>query len=158
MDKIWQRHEIELLGQNRKLELSLETSGENLNSNAQDLHEKFLMNTSHLSEVQNNHQKIISDISIDLEETKMKIREIKVIDDIIGEFGGTKTDLGIAFPIPSRSPDDLILQTKSENETQIIQILSTQIFGGLLRTFKLPPGKEIEKINWNNGIVELLFT
>lgn len=157
MDKIWQRHEIELLGQNRKLELSLETSGENLNSNAQDLHEKFLMNTSHLSEVQNNHQKIISDISIDLEETKMKIREIKVIDDILREFGGTKTDLGIAFPIPSRSPEDLIFQTKSENETQIIQILSTQIFGGLLRTFKLPPGKEVRKVTWNNGIIELLF-
>ena len=157
MDKIWQRHEIELLDQNRKLELSLKTSGGDLNSNAQDLHEKFLMNTSHLSEVQNNHQKIISDISIDLEETKMKIREIKVIDDILGEFGGTKTDLGIAFPIPSRSPDDLILRTKSENETQIIQILSTQIFGGLLRTFKLPPGKEVHKVTWNNGIIELLF-
>jgi len=157
MDKVWQRHEIELLGKHKALELSLETSRENLNSNAQELHEKFLMNSLHLSEVQNNHQKIVSDISIDLEETKMKIREVKDISDILGEFGGTRTDLGMTFPIPSTNPEDLVIQTILENNTQTIQIISTKVFGGLLRTFKLPPGKEVQKVTWNNGIIELLF-
>ena len=157
MDKVWRRHEIELLGRNKELELSLETSRDNLNSNAQELHEKFLINLSHLSEVQKNHENIVTNISSDLEETKMKIRNVKAVDEILSEFGGRSTDLGITLPIPSSSPDDLILQTKFENGTQIIQISSLEILGGLLRTFRLPIGKEIQKATWSNGNIELSF-
>jgi hypothetical protein len=96
-------------------------------------------------------------MAVNIEETKMKIRDINTIDEVLTEFGGEKTDLGINLPFPSENPSDLILQTTHEKDTQIVQIISSEIFGGLLRTFKLPPSKEIEQITWNNGIIELSF-
>ena len=158
MDKVWQRHEIQLSDGNKGLTISLETSENNLNSNAQDMHRKFLLNLPHLTEVQERHENIVMNITTDLEETKMKIREINTVDEVLREFGGEKTESGVSIPFPSGSPENLIFQTTYENDIQIARIISSDVFGGLLRTFKLPPGKEIEKINWNNGIVELLFT
>ena len=158
MDQVWQRHEIQLSDGNKGLTISLETSENNLNSNAQDMHRKFLLNIPHLTEVQEIHQNIVMNIKTDLEETKMKIREINTVDEVLREFGGHKTESGISLPFPSGSPENLIFQTTYENDIQIARIISSDVFGGLFRTFKLPPGKEIGKINWNNGIVELLFT
>ena len=158
MDKVWQRHEIQLSDANKGLTISLETSENNLNSNAQDMHRKFLLNLPHLTEVQERHENIVMNITTDLEETKMKIREINTVDEVLREFGGEKTESSISLPFPSGSPENLIFQTTYENDIQIARIISSDVFGGLLRTFKLPPGKEIGKINWNNGIVELLFT
>ena len=158
MDQVWQRHEIQLSDGNKGLTISLETSENNLNSNAQDMHRKFLLNIPHLTEVQEIHQNIVMNIKTDLEETKMKIREINTVDEVLREFGGHKTESGISLPFPSGSPENLIFQTTYENDIQIARIISSDVFGSLLRIFKLPPGKEIGKINWNNGIVELLFT
>jgi len=158
MDQVWQRHEIQLSDGNKGLTISLETSENNLNSNAQDMHRKFLLNIPHLTEVQEIHQNIVMNIKTDLEETKMKIREINTVDEVLREFGGHKTESGISLPFPSGSPENLIFHTTYENDIQIARIISSDVFGSLLRIFKLPPGKEIGKINWNNGIVELLFT
>lgn len=157
MDKVWQHHEIELLDNNTKLSLSLETLENSLNSNAQDMHKKFLLNLPHLSEVQKKHQTIVTDITTDLEETKMKIREVKALDDILLEFGGESTNSGLSIPLPSEYPNDFVIRTTSENDTEIVQIISSEVFGGLLRTFKLPPGKETGRITWKNGIIELLY-
>ena len=52
MDKVWQRHEIQLSDSDDRLKVSLETSENSLNSNAQDMHKKFLLNLPHLIEVQ----------------------------------------------------------------------------------------------------------
>ena len=158
MDKVWQRHEIQLSDTNKGLTISLETSENGLNSNAQDMHQKFLLNLPHLTEVQDRHENIVMNITTDLEETKMKIREINTVDEVLREFGGEKTESGVSLPFPSGSPENLIFQTTYENDIQIARIISSDVFGSLLRIFKLPPGKEIGKINWNNGIVELLFT
>ena len=83
MDKVWQRHEIQLSEGNKGLTISLETSENNLNSNAQDMHRKFLLNIPHLTEVQEIHQNIVMNIKTDLEETKMKIREINTVDEAV---------------------------------------------------------------------------
>ena len=157
MDHVWRRHEIQLSDNKKMLGVSLDTSENSLNSNAQDMHKKFLLNINHLSQVQKKHENIISSMAVNIEETKMKIRDINTIDEVLTEFGGEKTDLGINLPFPSENPSDLILQTTHEKDTQIVQIISSEIFGGLLRTFKLPPSKEIEQITWNNGIIELSF-
>jgi hypothetical protein len=157
MDKVWQRHEIQLSDSDDRLKVSLETSENSLNSNAQDMHKKFLLNLPHLIEVQKIHENLVTNITIDLEETKMKNREINTMDEIITEFGGKDIGSGITLQFPSGSPENLVFQTTYENDIQVARIISPDVFGGLLRTFKLPPGKEIETINWDNGIIELLF-
>ena len=55
MDKVWQRHEIQLSEGNKGLTISLETSENNLNSNAQDMHQRFLLNLPHLTAVSYTH-------------------------------------------------------------------------------------------------------
>ncbi len=157
MDDVWRRHEIQLSGNKKTLGIYLDTSENSLNFNAQDMHEKFLLSLNHLAEVQKKHENIVSNMTVELEEAKMKIRGIGTIDEILTEFGGEQTDMEIKLPFPSENPSDLIIQTTNDKDTQIVQIISSEIFGGLLRTFRLPPSKKIEHVTWNNGIIELLL-
>ena len=55
------------------------------------------------------------------------------------------------------SPNDILFQSRIENETQIVQIVSSNINGGIFRSFALPEGNEIKQIVSNNGIIEILF-
>jgi len=44
MDNVWRRHEIQLSENKKILGISLDTSENSLNSNAQDMHRNFLLN------------------------------------------------------------------------------------------------------------------
>jgi len=157
MERVWEQHEVSLLERKKEYKLALETSERGLNSNAQEMHDKFLLNLHHLSEVQRNHQDVVYDISIDLDEAKMKSREINSIDEIVKEFGGEITEKIISLNYPSDYHEKLIVQTTKDDDSQLVRIMSSEVFGGLLRTFKLPPGKELEKVIWNNGNINLLL-
>ena len=77
--------------------------------------------------------------------------------DMLREFKGEINDLGISLPMKINSPNDILFQSRIENETQIVQIVSSNINGGIFRNFALPEGYEIKQIVSNNGIIEILF-
>ena len=76
---------------------------------------------------------------------------------MLREFKGEINDLGISLPMKINSPNDILFQSRIENETQIVQIVSSNINGGIFRNFALPEGYEIKQIVSNNGIIEILF-
>ena len=77
--------------------------------------------------------------------------------DMLREFKGEINDLGISLPMKINSPNDILFQSRIENETQIVQIVSSNINGGIFRSFALPEGFEIKQIVSKDGIVDILF-
>ena len=157
MEVTWQRHEIEFLDQelNIKHYIQLPTSG--LDTNAQSLHKDFIKNLPHLSEVRNEHMGIMADISSEIEGAKSKNRGLINTEDLLNEFDGEMDEKGISLPIKIDSSDDMVIQSRIENENQIVRITSANINGGIFRSFIMPNGCEISSISSGNGIIEILF-
>ena len=157
MEVTWQRHEIEFLDQelNIKHYIQLPTSG--LDTNAQSLHKDFIKNLPHLSEVRNEHMGIMADISSEIEGAKSKNRGLINTEDLLNEFDGEMDEKGISLPIKIHSSDDMVIQSRVENENQIVRIISASINGGIFRSFIMPNGCEISSISSGNGIIEILF-
>ena len=157
MEVTWQRHEIKILDQelNAKHHLQLSTNG--LDTNAQNLHGNFIKNLPHLSEVRNEHMGIMADISSKIEDAKSKNRGLLSTEDLLNEFDGEMDEKGISLPIKIHSSDDMVIQSRVENESQIVRITSASINGGIFRSFIMPNGCEISSISSRNGIIEILF-
>ena len=83
--------------------------------------------------------------------------DIYSTNDMLREFKGEINDLGISLPMKINSPNDILFQSRIENETQIVQIVSSNINGGIFRSFALPEGFEIKQIVSKNGIIDILF-
>ena len=157
MEATWQRHEIKILDKGTMVEPYLQISTKGLDTNAQNLHQNFITNLPHLSEVRGDHMELVSKISSDIGDTKIKIRDLSSTDDILNEFDGEINEKGICLPIKIRSADDIIIQSRMENENQIVQIISSNINGGIFRSFVMPDDCRINSITSENGILEILF-
>ncbi|MBC96050.1 hypothetical protein CL649_04210 [bacterium] len=157
MEVRWERHEIKILNQELMVEPYLQISAKGLDTNAQNLHQDFIKNLPHLSEVRNDHIEIFSEIASDIETAKMNIRDLLSTNDILNEFDGEIDEKGISLPIKIRSADDIIIQSRMENENQIVQIISSNINGGIFRSFVMPDDCQINSITSGNGIIEILF-
>ena len=72
-------------------------------------------------------------------------------------FNGEINEKGICLPIKIRSADDIIIQSRMENENQIVQIISSNINGGIFRSFAMPDDCQINSVTSENGILEILF-
>ena len=157
MELTWERHEIEILDQELIVKPYLQITTKGLDTNAQNLHQDFISNLPHLSEVSNDHMKIISQMSSEIEMAKMNAREHSSTEDLISEFNGEMNEKGIILPIKIRSPDEMIIQSRIEKENQIIRIISPSINGGIFRSFTMPDNHQISNITSGNGIIEILF-
>lgn len=157
MELTWERHEIEILDQEIIVKPYLQITTKGLDTNAQNLHQDFISNLPHLSEVSNDHMKIISQMSSEIEMAKMNAREHSSTEDLINEFNGEINEKGITLPIKISSPDEMIIQSRIEKENQIIRIISPSINGGIFRSFTLPDNHQIGNITSGNGIIEILF-
>ena len=157
MEVTWQRHEIKILDQELNVKHHLQLSINGLDTNAQNLHENFIKNLPHLSEVRNEHMGIMADISSEIEDAKSKNRGLLSTEDLLNEFDGEMDEKGISLPKIIHSSDDKVIQSRVENESQIVRITSASINGGIFRSFIMPNGCEISSISSRNGIIEILF-
>ena len=157
MELTWQRHEIKILDKELNVKNHMQISTNGLDTNAQRLHRDFIKNLPHLSEVRNDHMAIVADIGSNIEAGIINNRSILSTEDLLNEFNGEMDGKGISLPIKIASSDDIIIQSRMENENQIVQIISAEINGGIFRSFIMPNGCEITGISSGNGIIEILF-
>ena len=157
MELTWQRHEIKILDKELNVKNHMQISTNGLDTNAQRLHRDFITNLTHLSEVRNDHMAIVADIGSDIEAGISNNRGILSTEDLLNEFNGEMDVKGISLPIKIASSDDIIIQSRMENENQIVQIISAEINGGIFRSFIMPNGCEITGVSSGNGIIEILF-
>ena len=100
---------------------------------------------------------IMADISSEIEGAKSKNRGLINTEDLLNEFDGEMDEKGISLPIKIHSSNDMVIQSRVENENQIVRIISASINGGIFRSFMMPNGSEISSISSGNGIIEILF-
>jgi len=157
MEVTWQRHEIKILGQELTFDSYLNSSNEGFDTNAEKLHQKFVSSQQHLNDVRKFHMETMSEQVTNIQQELGKRIDIYSTHDMLREFRGEINDLGISLHMEINSPDDILFQSRKENETQIVQIVSSNINGGVFRSFALPEGNEIKEIVSNNGIIDILF-
>ena len=75
MEETWQRHEIKILDQELTFDSYLKFSNEGLETNAENLHQKFVNSQQHLNDVRKFHMEIMSEplTNIQQELDRMKI-------------------------------------------------------------------------------------
>ena len=157
MELTWQRHEIKILDKELNVKNHMQISTNGFDTNAQRLHRDFITNLPHLSEVRNEHMAIVADIGSDIEAGISNNRSVISTEDLLNEFNGEMDEKGISLPIKIASSDDIIIQSRMENENQIVQIISAEINGGIFRSFIMPNGCEITGVSSGNGSIEILF-
>ena len=157
MELTWQRHEIKILDEELNVKNHMQISTNGLDTNAQRLHRDFITNLPHLSEVRNDHMAIVANIGSDIEAGIINNEIILSTENLLNELNGEINEKGISLPIKITSSDDIIIQSRMENENQIVQIISAEINGGIFRSFLMPNGCEITGISSGNGIIEILF-
>ncbi len=121
-----------------------------LDTDAESMHASFLNSLPHLSEVQERHSVFVSDI-----ESRALSTTVSSLGDFLSEFGGEWSGSEIRIPLKGGMREDVVVDSKEEDGTQLIRIISPERFGGMLRSFLLPEGRSIVGASWEGEILAI---
>ena len=147
----WVDYEIQLPERELNIE-PLVKSNLGFDVTASDMHDRFIDDLPH-SDIIADHQTFISEVTTAIETTKMNIREILPLDEMLHEFNGENNANGIKIDLPIVNPSDIVVKTMMDDNFQIVRLMVPERFGGLLRTFRLPKDKEISSISWEEEVL-----
>ena len=134
----WSRVEIDMLGAGAPASPSLGVTMPGLDATAEEMHGLFLEDLSHLDDVRVGHDRVFSDVATPVEMSKSQAREIQPLEELLKEFGGSRSDHRIFIPLPSALPDGLIVEKLASDEVDIIRLIAPEKFGGVLRSSRCP--------------------
>ncbi len=121
-----------------------------LDTNAESMHESFLKSMPHLSEVQERHILVVSEI-----ESRALSSTVSSLGDFLSEFGGEWSESEIRVPLKAEIREGVVVDSKDEDGGQLVRIISPERFGGLLRSFRLPEGRRIVGASWEGEILSI---
>ena len=121
-----------------------------LDTDAESMHKEFLGNLPHLEEVQNMHGEVVTGI-----EAKILSESVSTLGEFVSEFGGEWSETEIKIPFSANSKSDFVLDTKSDDISQIVRIIAPEKFGGMLRSFRLPKGRCVSEAIWRGGVISI---
>ena len=121
-----------------------------LDTNAESMHESFLKGLPHLSEVQERHSGVVSDI-----ESRALSTTVSSLGDFLSEFGGEWSESEIRIPLQVEMRADVVVDAKEYHGSQVVRIISPERFGGMFRSFHLPEGRNILGAAWEGEILSI---
>ena len=121
-----------------------------LDTDAESMHRQFLNELPHLSEVREMHESVVSDV-----ESKVLSESVSTLGEFVSEFGGEWSESEIRLPLPTTNRDDFAMDTAIEDGSQIVRMISPERFGGLLRSFRLPMGRNVSQASWEGGFITI---
>jgi len=151
----WSRVEIEMLGAGAPASPSLGVTMPGLDATAEEMHGLFLEDLPHLYDVHAGHDRVFSDVAAPVEMSKSLVREIQPLEELLREFGGSRSDHRIVIPLPSALSDGLIVEKLASGEGDIIRLIAPERFGGVLRKFEMPEGRRLTGASWEEGVLSL---
>ncbi|MBI87793.1 MAG: hypothetical protein CMB67_02025 [Euryarchaeota archaeon] len=131
-------------------DLGLEGLKLDLDSDAESMHREFLRGLPHLSEVQERHRGVVSDVS-----AKPLEGSISTLGEFLSEFGGEWEGSEVRIPLPTSMRDEVLVHTKKEGGRQLVRLISPERFGGILKTFDLPEGTGIAEVFWEGDYLSM---
>jgi len=121
-----------------------------LDTDAESMHREFMRGLAHLSDVQEMHSSVVSEI-----ETRALNVEISPLGEFVTEIGGEWSGNDVRIPLPSVQRDGFSIDTREDGDSQLVRIISPGSFGGMIRSFRLPEGMRIEGAKWEGDIVSI---
>ncbi|HJM24282.1 MAG TPA: hypothetical protein QF821_01380 [Candidatus Thalassarchaeaceae archaeon] len=121
-----------------------------LDTDAESMHQEFLKALPHLSEIQEMHEAVVSEI-----ESRALSDSVSTLGEFVSEFGGEWSESEIRLPLPSAITNRITIDTKREEESEIVRIISPERFGGLLRSFRLPEGRSVSGAIWEGEVISI---
>jgi|TARA_B110000495_G_C22856572_1_gene499475 hypothetical protein len=151
----WNRLELSVKDAKRSQSKMLEVSDTGLDITAEIMHDRFLNNLPHLEGVKISHMNMMSEISNMIESEKDISRENRSIELFLSDVGGTISDHNIKIPLETEFPREIIIETAKGDNSNLVRIITPEIFGGIMSTFEISEDKKIIKGEWSNGFLEL---
>ena len=121
-----------------------------LDTNAESMHESFIESLPHFSEVRERHIGFMADI-----ESRVLSKTVSSLGDFLAEFGGEWSQSEIRIPLQSENRDRVLVDSKDEEGYQLVRIITPERFGGMLRSFRLPDGRNIVGASWEGEILAI---
>jgi len=135
--------ELEAFGGLSELKIGLDTD-------AESMHREFLNELPHLSEVREMHESVVSEV-----QSRVLSESVSTLGEFVSEFGGEWSDSEIRLPLPTANRNEFAIDTTNENGSQIVRMISPERFGGLLRSFRLPPGRSVSAAMWEGEFITI---
>ena len=121
-----------------------------LDTDAESMHEAFLQSLPHLSEVQERHIGVLSDV-----ESRALSSTVSSLGDFLAEFGGEWSESEIRIPLQAEFREEIVVDAKEEAGSQLVRIIAPERFGGMLRSFRLPDGRSITGASLEGEILSI---
>ncbi|MBJ28789.1 MAG: hypothetical protein CMB61_01855 [Euryarchaeota archaeon] len=134
----WRRIDVEIDDSIESDDSDMVGSKMGFETNAESMHSEFLSGLTHLSEVQESHYNVIAEIESGIQRTI-----VKPLDDFVAEYGAKLSELEIIIPFRSTNLSGISMEAKDDVEGQIVRIIESERFGGLIKSFRLPPRREV---------------
>ncbi|MBU04357.1 MAG: hypothetical protein CMA58_05205 [Euryarchaeota archaeon] len=151
----WTRLELSIEDDLNKQKIIPDISSTGLDVTAEMMHDSFLTNLPHLDEVKISHMSMMSEISDAIESDKFLSRENKSLDLFLKGIGGTLEESKIRVPLTTKFPTEIIVETSIDRGDNLVRILSPEIFGGIIETFKIGNNQKISGGKWADNYLEL---
>ena len=135
--------EIEAIGDLADLKVGLDTD-------AESMHRVFLNELPHLSDVMETHNSVVSEV-----ESRVIGRSISTLGEFVSEFGGEWSGSEIRLPLQTTNKNEIAIDTTIENDSQIVRMISSERFGGLVRKFRLPEGRSVSEAIWEGEFITI---
>ena len=135
--------EIEAIGDLADLKVGLDTD-------AESMHRVFLNELPHLSDVMETHNSVVSEV-----ESRVIGRSISTLGEFVSEFGGEWSGSEIRLPLQTTNKNEIAIDTTIENDSQIVRMISSERFGGLVRKFRLPEGRSVSEAIWEGEFIKI---
>jgi len=151
----WMRLELSIEDNLNKQKSIPDISNVGLDVTAEIMHNNFLTSIPHLDEIKISHMSMMSEISDAIEADKISSRENRSLDLFLSDIGGILDGSKIKLPMATEFPTEIIVETCRNENTNLVRILSPEIFGGMIETFEIGENQKISGGKWANNLLEL---
>jgi hypothetical protein len=115
----------------------------------EDLHNAFLSDLPHLSEVRDGHQAILSLSSDAPESHHSMLMSLQAAEITVADLGGHREGDALVIPLSGAIQDCVKLEIFQHQEGVALRLnVEADDKTGFNRTFRLPPGSELAQAGW----------
>ena len=150
----------------RKVEvLGSETLGEELDDNpdrgldidAETMHQQFLADLPHLESAKNNHNEVLTQISVRIDESKTNSRSLDSDSVAFDELDREAAKAGFDISLDMDSLTELSVTTSIDDGRRLVRVIAPERFGGMIRILSVPASMDVDSAILTDGILHLNF-
>ena len=134
----WRRIDVEIGDSKESEDSDTVEISMGFDTDAKAMHSDFLSELTHLTEVHERHYNVIREI-----ESEVQRISVSPLDEFVSEYGAELSEHEISIPFKTTNISRISIETKDDDDGQLVRIIESERFGGLIKSFRLPLGKGV---------------